>query len=167
MQFRLFLNMPLSSCKFKYNKRNSSCLFLVSLCLCLNHKELNKKVIHDLSAGQSWKSQMRLGSRENNLWFYLLVASLVVLQPLRWCCVDCVIHHERDVREEQHHTYMWREQAIIEWSWHVNFIVLAATVRSFAHMPLGISDRNSSMVDILPYESKWHVQCTNTKWVRV
>jgi len=23
------------------------------------------------------------------------------LQPLRWCCVDCVIHHERDVREEQ------------------------------------------------------------------
>jgi len=25
-----------------------------------------------------------------------------------------VIHHERDVREEQHHTYMWREQAIIE-----------------------------------------------------
>jgi len=47
-QFRLFLNMPLSSCKFKYNKRNSSCLVLVSLCLYLNHKELNKKVIHDL-----------------------------------------------------------------------------------------------------------------------
>jgi len=38
----------------------------------------------------------------------------LLLQPLRWCCVDCVIHHERDVREEQHHTYLWREQAIIE-----------------------------------------------------
>ena len=38
----------------------------------------------------------------------------LVLQPLQWCCVDCVIHHERDVREEQHHTYMWREQAIKE-----------------------------------------------------
>jgi len=25
----------------------------------------------------------------------------VLLQPLGWCCVDCVIHHERDVREEQ------------------------------------------------------------------
>ena len=25
---------------------------------------------------------------------------LLVLQPLRWCCVDCVINHERDVREE-------------------------------------------------------------------
>jgi len=38
----------------------------------------------------------------------------MLLQPLRWCCVDCVIHHERDVREDQHHTYMWREQAIKE-----------------------------------------------------
>jgi len=47
---------------------------------------------------------------------------VVLLQPLRWCCVDCVIYHERDVREEQHHTYMWREQAIIEWSWHVNSV---------------------------------------------
>ena len=25
----------------------------------------------------------------------------IVVQPLRWCCVDCVIHHEPDVREEQ------------------------------------------------------------------
>ena len=38
----------------------------------------------------------------------------MLLQPLRWCCVKCLIHHERDVPEEQHHTYMWREQAIIE-----------------------------------------------------
>ena len=42
----------------------------------------------------------------------------MLLQPLRWCCVKSVIHHERDVREEQHHTYMWREHAIIECSWH-------------------------------------------------
>jgi len=41
----------------------------------------------------------------------------MLLQLLRWCCVDCVIHHERDVHEEQHHTYMWREQAIKEWLW--------------------------------------------------
>ena len=39
---------------------------------------------------------------------------LPLLKPLQWYCVDCVIHHERDVREEQHQTYMWREQAIIE-----------------------------------------------------
>jgi len=35
-----------------------------------------------------------------------------LLQPLRWCCIECVIHRERDVREEKH--YMWREQATIE-----------------------------------------------------
>jgi len=33
---------------------------------------------------------------------------LVVLQPLRWCCVDCVIHHKRDVREEQKYMYVAR-----------------------------------------------------------
>ena len=33
---------------------------------------------------------------------------LLVLQPLRWCCIDCVIHHERDVREEQKHMYVAR-----------------------------------------------------------
>ena len=49
--------------------------------------------------------------------------SMVLLQPLRWCCVKCLIHHERDAREEQHHTYMWREQEI-EWSWHVNYCCL-------------------------------------------
>ena len=47
----------------------------------------------------------------------------VVLQPLRWRCVKCVIHHERNAREEQQYIYMWREKAIIEWSWHVNSIV--------------------------------------------
>ena len=58
-----------------------------------------------------------LGTTGNQFGFWRLV--IVLLQPLRWCCIDCVIHHERDVREEQHHTYMWREQAIKEWSWHV------------------------------------------------
>jgi len=27
---------------------------------------------------------------------------LLLLQPLRWRCVGCAIHHERDVGEEQH-----------------------------------------------------------------
>ena len=27
---------------------------------------------------------------------------MTVLQPLGWRCVECAIHHERDVREEQH-----------------------------------------------------------------
>jgi len=31
-----------------------------------------------------------------------------VLQPLRWRCVECVIHHQRDVREEQQYIYAER-----------------------------------------------------------
>jgi len=36
------------------------------------------------------------------------------LASSKCCNLKCVIHHERDVPEEQHHTYVWREQAIIE-----------------------------------------------------
>jgi len=39
---------------------------------------------------------------------------ILLLQPLWWCCVECVIHHEWDVCEEQQYIYTWREQAIIE-----------------------------------------------------
>jgi len=28
---------------------------------------------------------------------------LAVVATLQWRCVDCVIHHERDVREEKHY----------------------------------------------------------------
>jgi len=30
----------------------------------------------------------------------------MLLQPLRWRCDDCVIHHKRDVREEQQCIYV-------------------------------------------------------------
>ena len=26
----------------------------------------------------------------------------MLLQTLHWCCVECAIHHEREVRKEQH-----------------------------------------------------------------
>jgi len=32
----------------------------------------------------------------------------MLLQPLRWRCVECVIHHEQDVREEQQYIYVAR-----------------------------------------------------------
>ena len=51
-------------------------------------------------------SLKNLGPSQKTLrptWCPKLVVGLrmIVLQPLRWRCVDCVIHHERDVREEQ------------------------------------------------------------------
>jgi len=36
------------------------------------------------------------------------MSRLALLQPLRWHCVECVIHHEQDVHEEQYHIYMVR-----------------------------------------------------------
>jgi len=32
----------------------------------------------------------------------------IMLQRLRWRCVECVIDHERDVREEQQYVYVAR-----------------------------------------------------------
>ena len=46
--------------------------------------------------------------RLDEILFEILRQKMALLQ------LKCVIHHERDVREEQHHTYMWREQAITE-----------------------------------------------------
>ena len=34
--------------------------------------------------------------------FYAYCYMLLLLQPLRWRCVECAIHHERDMHEEQH-----------------------------------------------------------------
>jgi len=65
----------------------------------------------------------------------------MLLQPLRWHCIDCVIHHERDVREEQQYIYVVRTSN--------NRVIMVRglyccllPVRSFAHMLLGLSDRN-------------------------
>ena len=44
-------------------------------------------------------------------WFTVLVCHAVqfgLLQPLGWRCAECAVHHERNVREEQHHIYVAR-----------------------------------------------------------
>ena len=105
------------------------------------------------------------------------MAFVVMLQPLRWCCVDCVIHHERDVCEEQKYMHVAQTNnnrvILMEWSWWVtsnnacepgeqlivlaggdnesdlvswSLLLLAAMVRSSAHIPLGISDRNKMVL---------------------
>jgi len=65
----------------------------------------------------------------------------------RWCCnltggVALIVWFTTNgMCAKNKNICMWRDQAIIEWS----LLLLAATVRSFAHMPLGISDRNSGL----------------------
>jgi len=31
-----------------------------------------------------------------------------MLQPLGWRCAECLVHHEQNMREEQHHIYVAR-----------------------------------------------------------
>ena len=45
-----------------------------------------------------------------------------MLQPLCWHCVECTIHHEQDVYEEQH-LYIYVAQTSNNRSWHVISIV--------------------------------------------
>jgi len=69
----------------------------------------------------------------------------LLLQPLQWCCVDCVIHHERDVREEQKYICVAQARNNKRDCDARSLLLLAAAVRSFAHMPLGISYHNTLM----------------------
>jgi len=39
--------------------------------------------------------------------YLITLCCIALLQTFRWRCVECVVHHVRDVRgEEQHHIYM-------------------------------------------------------------
>ena len=51
-----------------------------------------------------WRScQVQLSQKECAIGVVLIVKRRwMLLQPLRWCCIECAIHHEWDVREEQH-----------------------------------------------------------------
>ena len=44
--------------------------------------------------------------------YYLSSLNIILLQPLRWCCFDCVIHHERDVREEQKYPVLFAAHVV-------------------------------------------------------
>ena len=61
---------------------------------------------------KAWKvlqlcHQTDAGFAEYHCWRFFNLLKLL-LQPLQLRCVECVIHHERDVREEQQYTYVAR-----------------------------------------------------------
>jgi len=58
-----------------------------------------------------------------------------------WRCVECAIHHKRDVRKEWH-PYMWREQATIEWFRRVISVVACCHSVKFCELAIGLSDRS-------------------------
>jgi len=66
-----------------------------------------------------------------------------LLQPLRWRCVQCVIHHERDVREEKHHIYAARTSNNRVIAAHDLYCCLLPQCEALRICRSGFSDRNS------------------------
>jgi len=54
----------------------------------------------ELLHGQIAAASLCSAKQQNTVVFTMASIFVSLLQPLRWCCVDCVIHHERDVNEE-------------------------------------------------------------------
>jgi len=103
---------------------------MISIVACCHSAKLCAHAPRDLRSRQNgaltrmWRScQGQPSHKERAIGAVRCKKEGMLLQPLQWCWVKCVIYHERGVREEQHHTYMCREQAIKEWSWTVNSIV--------------------------------------------
>jgi len=57
-------------------------------------------------------------------------SAMLLLQPLRWRCVDCVIHHERDVRKEQQYICVARTSANKQSEWLRRMIAIVASCHS-------------------------------------
>jgi len=96
---------------------------VISIVACCHRAKLCAYAARDFRLQQNgavtrmWRScQVQPSHKERVIGVLRCKKEGILLQPLWWRCVECAIHHERDVHEEQHHTYMWREQAIIEWS---------------------------------------------------
>jgi len=91
------------------------------------------------------------------------VGNLQLLQPLRWRCFSCAIHHEQCTQRVIPMEWSWwvtshnacdaseqlivlangdDESDLVGWS----LLLLVTTVWSFAHMPLGLSNRNTARV---------------------
>ena len=69
-----------------------------------------------------------------------------VLQPQRWRCVECVIHHEQDVREEQQYIYLARTNNNIVITVHELYCCLLAKCEALRTCRSGFSDRNTRLV---------------------
>ena len=65
-----------------------------------------------------------------------------VLQPLQWCCVECVIHHERDVRKEQQYIYMVRTGNNRMIAAHELYCCLLPQCKALCSWRSGFSDHN-------------------------
>jgi len=70
----------------------------------------------------------------------------MLLQPLQWRCVECVIHHEQDVCEEQQYIYMARTSSNGVIAEHDLYCCLLPQCEALRTYCPGFSDRNSILL---------------------
>ena len=88
---------------------------VISIVACCHGAKLCAHAARDFRSQQNgavtrmWRScRVQPSHKERVIGVVRCKKEGMLLQPLRWCCVDCVIHHERDVREEQKYMYVAR-----------------------------------------------------------
>jgi len=69
----------------------------------------------------------------------------ILLQPLRWCCIECVIHHERHVCEEQQYVYVARTSNNRVIAAHELYCCLLPQCEALRSCRSGFSDRINIM----------------------
>ena len=80
---------------------------MISIVACCHGAKLCAHVTRDFRSQQNgnvtrmWRScRVQPSYKERGIGVVRCKKEGMLLQPLRWRCVDCVIHHERDVHEE-------------------------------------------------------------------
>ena len=80
---------------------------MISIVACCHGAKLCAHAARDFRSQQygavtrMWRScRVQPSHKERTIGVVRCKKEGMLLQTLRWCCVDCVIHHERDVREE-------------------------------------------------------------------
>jgi len=88
---------------------------MISIVACCHGAKLCAHAARDFRSQQNgavtrmWKPcRVQPSHKERAIGVVRCKKEGMLLQPLWWCCVDCVIHHERDVREEQNYMYVVR-----------------------------------------------------------
>jgi len=89
---------------------------MIFIVACCHGAKLCAHAARDLRSQQNdavtriWRScRVQPSHKERAIGVVRCKKEGMLLQSLRWFCVDCVIHHERDVREEQ--IYICAERA--------------------------------------------------------
>ena len=129
-----------------------------ALCTCLlrlsNH---NKLVLSALTSMWMW-FQVQPSQKGHAICALHCNKEGMLLQPVGWCCIESVIHHKRVVHKEQHTNICdankQKQNDLVGWS----LFLFAATVGSFAHLPLELFDPIQEIYFLpfcMPNTSKW------------